>query len=65
MSKLALLLLGGLPLWTGCAPPTQYGGPIVIDQAGLKSRLTILCRLQARSSSPSWQGRCHQGKAGK
>ena len=41
-----LALLGALPLLGGCAPPTQYGGPIAVDQAGLRLRLTILCRMQ-------------------
>lgn len=29
----------------GCGAPTQYGGPIPVEQEGLAGRMTMLCRV--------------------
>jgi hypothetical protein len=32
-------------LVASCREPIQYGGPIVVDEAGLHARLNVLCRV--------------------
>ncbi len=43
MSSRLLFLLLFCPALVGCPTPTQYGGPIYVDQQGFDARMQVLC----------------------